>query len=99
VNATKKDDRYVTEDVIERHLLKWVKFLGGITFKMRFMRGWPDRLVLLPNGRWFFVELKRPVGGKFEPLQERTHDKLRKRGFVVYVWKNKEEVDHAMSAL
>lgn len=92
MNATKKDDRWVTEDVIERHLIKRVKERRGITFKMRFMRGWPDRLVLLP-GRWFFAELKRPKGGKFEPLQLRTHDKLRLRGFTVFVWNTKEQID------
>jgi hypothetical protein len=98
VSATKKDDRYVTEDVIERHLLKRVKELKGITFKMMLMRGWPDRLVLLP-GRWCFMELKRPKGGRFEPLQLRMHDKLRARGFMVFVCKTKEEVDVALSSL
>jgi hypothetical protein len=98
VSATRKADRYVTEDVIERHLLREVKKLRGITFKMLFRRGWPDRLVLLP-GRWMFIELKRPKGGRFEPLQLRTHARLRAQGYEVHVCYTKEQVDVVLSYL
>jgi hypothetical protein len=87
-------ERLTTEDRIEGHLVKRVKGARGLTLKIRFMRGWPDRIVLLPKGVLVFVELKRPVGGKFEPLQERIHDKLRKLGFTVYVWHTKTLIDN-----
>lgn len=82
-----------TEDQVEGHLLKVVKKARGLCFKLRFMRGWPDRVVLLPGGLVLFVELKRPVGGKFEPLQERIHGKLRLLGFTVMVWNTKAQID------
>jgi hypothetical protein len=90
-------ERLTTEDVIEGHLTKRVKAARGQTIKIRFMRGWPDRIVLLPGGLLLFVELKRPVGGKFEPLQERIHDKLRRLGFAVYVWHTKALIDDYFS--
>lgn len=86
----------VTENVVESHLLKRVKERFGLCIKVRFIRGFPDRIVLLPGARLIFFELKRPVGGKFEPLQLRWHAKLRALGFVVFVCKTKEEVDHAL---
>lgn len=86
-------ERLTREDAIEGHLLKCVKQVKGFTIKVRFMRGWPDRIVLLPGGVLVFVELKRPVGGKFEPLQERIHHKLRSLGFTVYVWHTKDLIN------
>lgn len=86
-------ERLMREDTVEKHLIKVVKQAKGLTIKVRFMRGWPDRVVMLSGGLLLFVELKRPVGGKFEPLQERIHDKLRKLGFKVYVWSSKTQVD------
>lgn len=81
------------ESSIENHLIKCVKAVRGFTVKVRFMRGWPDRIVLLPGGVFLFVELKRPVGGKFEPLQERVHAKLRRLGFTVMVWHTKDLIN------
>ena len=48
------------------------------------MNGLPDRLVLLPDGKMFFAELKAP-GKKPRPEQVRVHESLRRRGFKVYV--------------
>lgn len=56
------------------------------------LRGWPDRMLLWPVGIVDYVELKRPEGGKFEPLQERTHYELRKMGFRVEVLNTNEKV-------
>lgn len=91
----KRADRYDTEDTVETHLRKCVKVLRGLCIKLNpfGMRGIPDRLVLLPGGIVLFFELKRPVGGSFEPLQERWHGKLRQLGFRVYVCNTKASVD------
>lgn len=86
-------EKYHTETTVESHLKKRVKERKGLCIKL-FMRGWPDRLVLLRGGRVVFVELKRPVGGKYEPLQERNHAKLRALGFVVLVLNTKALIDH-----
>lgn len=87
-------ERLVRESSIENHLLKCVKQRRGLTIKIMFLRGWPDRIVLLPGGVILFVELKRPVGGKFEPLQVRIHDKLRRLGVTVHVWHTKDLINN-----
>lgn len=84
----------MTEDKVEQHACARAKQSRGLSIKVRFLRGWPDRIFLLPCGQLLFVEFKRPVGGKFEPLQERIHAKLKALGFQVRVWNTKEQVDH-----
>jgi hypothetical protein len=81
----------IKESTIENHFIAQAKAIGGVTVKLRFLRGWPDRLVLLPGGKAFFVEFKRPVGGRFEPLQKRVHQSLERLGFIVWLCRNKEE--------
>lgn len=51
----------------------------------------PDRLVLLPGGRFAFVEVKAP-GEKPRPLQTARHKLLRKLGFSVYVLDGMEQI-------
>lgn len=46
--------------------------------------GLPDRLVLLPGGRVWFVEFKAP-GGRVSPRQRTVHALLRRMGFRVDV--------------
>lgn len=98
MSATRRTD---TESTVEGHLCRSVKTLGGLCIKLNpfGVRGIPDRLVLLPVGRVCFVELKRPVGGVFEPLQERWHVKLRTMGFRVYVCNTKASVDDALKEM
>ncbi len=48
------------------------------------MAGVPDRLVLLPKGKIYFVELKAP-GKKLRPLQLKRKEQLESLGFKVYV--------------
>ncbi len=72
------------EASVEDTLVRLAHEYGCKAEKM-YTRGWPDRMVLWPVGVVEFVELKRPVGGRFEPLQLRTHDTLRKMGFTVLV--------------
>lgn len=55
-------------------------------------RGVPDRMIL-SNGQVFFVELKRPKGGKLSALQKHWRKKFEAQGFYIHVLKNREEVD------
>ncbi len=74
------------ERTIEQQLVKAVKAKGGMCpkFTSPGMDGMPDRLVLLPQGRIAFVEVKAP-GKKPRSLQLHRHKELRQLGFKVYV--------------
>ena len=71
---------------MERKLTEAVKAMGGIApkFVSPGFAGMPDRLVLLPDGKCGFVEVKRR-GEKPRPLQEARHGMLRQLGFKVYI--------------
>lgn len=74
------------EKEVEQKLVKAVKKIGGICpkFVSPGFDGMPDRIVLLPNGKFAFAELKAP-GEKPRPLQISRHRLLKKLGFRVYV--------------
>lgn len=71
------------EKDIEAKLVKLVKRHGGLCLKW-VCPGWlgvPDRLCLLPGGRIYFVETKRPKGGKYSKMQDKWRDWLQELGF------------------
>ena len=78
---------------IERRLVKAVKAEGGMCPKLISpgTDGMPDRMVLLPEARIGFVEVKAP-GEKPKPLQERRHAQLRELGFQVSVLDDPERI-------
>jgi len=73
------------ESAIEKALKDGVKKHGGKAYKFVSpgMSGVPDRIVLLPGGRLFFVETKAP-GKKLEPLQAKRKKELEQFGFKVF---------------
>jgi len=81
------------EKEIERSLVKAVKQSGGICpkFVSPGMDGMPDRLMLLPEGRMAFVEVKAP-GQKPRPLQVARHKQLTRMGFRVFVLDDKGQI-------
>ena len=81
------------EKIIEQHLVKAVKNSGGIAPKLVCpgFDGMPDRLVLLPEGKIGFVEVKAP-GKEPRPLQVARHGLLRRLGFKVYVLDAPEQI-------
>ena len=73
------------EKTIEQKLVKAVKAVGGIALKLT-CPGWggvPDRLILLPDTRLAFVEVKAP-GETLRPLQVKRKRQLEGLGFSVY---------------
>ena len=72
------------EKVIEQKLVSEVKKHGGICPKWVSpgFDGMPDRIALLPDGKFGFVEVKAP-GEKPRPLQLARHKLLRQLGFPV----------------
>jgi hypothetical protein len=85
-NHLSKEKIDMREHQVEQKLVKSVKNLGGIApkFVSPGFDGMPDRIVLLPEGRIAFVEVKAP-GKKPGPLQLARHDMLRRLGFKVFV--------------
>lgn len=83
-----------SEKVIEKYLVDQVALLGGwaIKFIPDQVRGLPDRIVLLPEGKIFFVELKSK-GHKLRPIQKSIHKRFELIGFVVLTIDSIEMVD------
>ncbi|EAA3705462.1 VRR-NUC domain-containing protein [Salmonella enterica subsp. enterica serovar Newport] len=81
---------YERESLIEKHLVTEVKRAGGVAYKFVSpgRRSVPDRIVLLPGGRIFFVECKAP-GKAPRADQQREHERLRALGFTVVVLDSK----------
>ncbi len=81
------------EKIIEQKLISAVKSMGGIApkFVSPGYDGIPDRIVLLPEGRMAFVEIKAP-GKMPRPLQTARHELLRRLGFKVYVLDRTEQI-------
>lgn len=88
------------EKVVEEALVKAVKCRGGLALKLTSPSwvGIPDRLVLLPQGRLGFVEVKAP--GKVPcPLQVRRLEQLKSLGFKVYVLDSLEKIEGVLDDL
>ena len=96
------------ESLIEKHLVKRVKELGGEVRKVQWIgrRGAPDRLVMLPWQAWagrgamntaltIWVELKA-TGVKPEAHQLREHERMRKMGQRVVVIDSIEGVEELL---
>ena len=81
------------EREVERRLVTAVKKLGGLApkFTSPGLDGVPDRLVLLPDGRLAFVEVKEP-GQKMRPLQLLRKRQLEELGFRVYCIDRPEQI-------
>ncbi|WP_363308111.1 VRR-NUC domain-containing protein [Veillonella sp.] len=74
------------EKTIEHHLVMETEKAGGkaLKFVSPSFAGMPDRLILLPDGKMGFVEVKAP-GQRPRPLQLKRHAMLRKLGYQVFV--------------
>lgn len=87
------------EKEIEKYLVKRVKETGGICEKWNSgTAGWPDRIVLLPEEKVAFVEVKAP-GKKPRKIQAHRHEILRRLGFRVFVFDEKKSVDESLKEL
>lgn len=81
------------ESRIEALLVRKIKQAGGWALKLVSPgnAGVPDRLVLLPGGRIFFVELKTEAG-RLSPLQVDVHRRLRELGMDVVTLYGRDQV-------
>jgi len=85
------------EKEIEKYLRVQVNKLGGIAYKFVSPGnvGVPDRLVLLPNGKIIFIELKQ-LGKKPSKNQNVQIERIKKLGFEVYVLDSKEKINQLL---
>ncbi len=88
------------ETTVEQHLVKKIKAVGGVAWKFVSPgnNGIPDRIAILPGGRVWFIELKRPKTaahpeGKLRPLQIFAARTLTDLGCNYAHLSSKEEVD------
>ncbi len=85
------------EKEIEQKLVKAVHAAGGICPKLVSpgFDGMPDRMVLLPDGKLTFVEVKAPSKVP-RPLQVARHRQLKALGFRVYVIDSVEQIKYML---
>lgn len=94
---TRRDGSRLLESTIEGYLVRRARQMGGQAFKFPpAVKGAPDRIVVIPGGRIFFVELKR-AGEKPKPAQKLWHSRLLQMGHVVHVLDSKELVGAFLS--
>lgn len=82
------------EKTVETYLVDRVRAAGGDAYKFSSPArvSVPDRIVVFPPARIYFVEVKRP-GGKPTRGQLREHERLRALGCDVRVIDSREGVD------
>lgn len=85
------------EKEIEKRLVQEVKKRGGLCWKFTSpgIDGVPDRIVLMPDGKIAFVELKAP-GKKMRPLQVFRKSQLEKLNFDVYCIDEIEQITEVL---
>lgn len=88
------------EKVIERQLVKSIKACGGWCIKVNTLSacGFPDRMVLMPNGKIGFVEVKAP-GKKPRAIQVKRIKQLRDLGFQCFVVDDVSEIGEILDAI
>lgn len=82
------------ESQLEKKLNVEVGRLGGKSMKWVSpgLRGVPDRIILFPGGRIFFVEMKAP-GKSLRPLQEKRKREIETLGFRIYKIDSVEDIN------
>lgn len=83
----------MSEKAVEQFLVSEVSKLGGWCPKWSAtgQRGVPDRIVFMPSGYVYFVEVKQ-AKGQLSAQQKMVHKKLRNLGADVYVLWSKTDV-------
>ena len=82
------------EKDIEAYLVRRVRDAGGKAYKFTSPanRGVADRVVVMPGGRVWFVEVKA-MGGRLSPLQRVFLDEVKGLGCNYKIVWSKEDVD------
>ena len=87
------------ESYIERKLVTETKKRGGLCEKWNSgTAGWPDRIILMPDGKVGFVEVKAP-GKKPRKLQLHRHKQISALGLRVYVLDEADQIGGILDAI
>ncbi|EMC0274962.1 VRR-NUC domain-containing protein [Staphylococcus pseudintermedius] len=88
------------ESNIEKYLVREVKKQNGLCLKWVApgTKGVPDRIIIMPDGKTYFVEMKQNKG-RIDPLQKYVHKQFNQRGHKVYVLWTKEQVNEFVKKL
>lgn len=86
------------EKVIEQKLVTEVKKRKGLCLKLLGMIGIPDRMLLLPQGKIGFVEVKAP-GKKPRAVQIKRIKQLKTLGFQCFVLDDEKKVGKVLDAI
>lgn len=88
------------EKSIEEKLVAAVKAVGGVCWKFTSpgTAGFPDRIVLMPQGRIAFVEVKAP-GKTPRPLQKLRIKTLQRLGFKAFVLDSPQQIGGIIDAI
>lgn len=86
IKNAKKSKKKVAESTIESKFVKYADKLGCKAYKLVIFSGagFPDRTVLCPGGKIFFIEFKSKRGC-LSMAQKIIRAKLEALGFVYYV--------------
>ena len=90
----------MSEKEIERRLVQAVKSRGGLCYKFVSPNcvGVPDRIIITPQGRVIFVELKTETG-RLSKMQAYQIAEMRKRGADVRVAKGLSAVNQLLEEI
>ena len=82
------------EKYLEKKLREEIRKAGGLAIKFTspYFTGMPDRLVLMPKGKIWFVEVKS-TGKKLKDIQEAQAKKLQELGFYARLVDSKAALD------
>ena len=88
------------EKEIEMCLIKTIKELNGLCIKFSPISfvGMPDRIVILPNAKIGFIELKAP-NKKPRAIQVKRIKQLQELGFKAFVVDNKNQIDEVIKII
>jgi len=93
-------DITMREKEIEKKLTLEAKKRGGLAVKFVSpgFDGMPDRIVLMPEGKIAFVEVKTS-GKRPRPLQMARHKLLRALGYLVFVLDDESQIGGILDAV
>lgn len=88
----------MNEKLIEKKLREGIKKLGGLALKFQssYYTGMPDRIVLMPDSKIYFVELKS-TGKDLSPNQRTAERTLNRLGIDVHLLDDQTTLDNFLN--